>query len=198
MDPAGAVQTGNDFLFTASDGVTPLDFEIEQYDGSTGTLVAWVRVPSLTLATQIYLNYGDAAVTCSQQNGADVWDSSFREVFHFSETADYTDSTVKGYTAVTKGSVTQGVTGAQAVAGKAVDFVGPTGVAPNRVGRVAAGEHELHSRDPWVRLRTLQAGLYTGFVVKGRESGFGAGGGDWIGLYPVRHGMAVLRGEQAR
>ena len=182
MAPTGAVQTGQDILFTASDGVTRLDSEIEQFDGAAGTLVAWVRVPSLTNATQIYLNYGDATVTCSQQNRQGVWNASFREVFHLGETGDYTDSTASGYSAVTMGSVTQGVAGAQAAAGKAADFVGP---AESRLiasdGLLAA--NATFTLETWVRLRTLQAGQYTGFVVKGRESGFGTGGGDWIGLY---------------
>jgi Peptidase family C25/Concanavalin A-like lectin/glucanases superfamily/Domain of unknown function (DUF2341) len=182
MAPSGSVQTGQDILFTASDGVTKLDFEIEQYDGTTGTLVAWVRVPSLDTTTQIYLYYGDATVICSQQNRTGVWDSSFREVFHLGETTDYVDSTSSGYTAVTKGSVTQGVTGAAAAAGKAADFVGPA------ESRLIASDGALPANtsftlETWVRLRTLQSGLYTGFVVKGRESGFGTGGGDWIGLY---------------
>jgi Peptidase family C25/Concanavalin A-like lectin/glucanases superfamily/Domain of unknown function (DUF2341) len=182
LAPAGAVQTGQDLLFTASDGVTKLDFEIEQYDGATGSLVAWVRVPSLTTATSIYLNYGDPAVTCSQQNPTGVWDASFREVLHLGETGDYADSTVNGYAGVTKGTATQGVSGAQAAAGKAVDFVGPS-ESRLIVSDGALPANTSFTLETWARLRTLQAGEYTGLVVKGREAGFGTGGGDWIGLY---------------
>ena len=40
--PSGRVENANgfDIVFTAADGTTRLDFDIETYDGSTGTLVA--------------------------------------------------------------------------------------------------------------------------------------------------------------
>src|SRR3990172_1868906 len=50
-----ASANGYDIVFTASDGTTPLDHEIERWDGSTGELIAWVRVPALTAGTVIYL-----------------------------------------------------------------------------------------------------------------------------------------------
>ena len=46
---------GRDLAFTAADGTTVLPFEIERYDGATGALVAWVRVPSLGPGTRLYL-----------------------------------------------------------------------------------------------------------------------------------------------
>ncbi len=40
--------SGFDIEFRDSGGVTKLDHEIEKYDGTAGTLVAWVRVPGLS------------------------------------------------------------------------------------------------------------------------------------------------------
>jgi hypothetical protein len=37
---------GGDILFTAGDGVTKLDHEIEKYEPSTGELVAWLKYPA--------------------------------------------------------------------------------------------------------------------------------------------------------
>ena len=56
---------GNDILFTASDGVTKLPHEIENFTQGTGTLVAWVNVPSVTNSTNttIYMYYGNLTVT---------------------------------------------------------------------------------------------------------------------------------------
>jgi hypothetical protein len=77
VDPAigsGAQSDGDDIRFTAADGTTPLNHEIETWDSGTGTLAAWVRVPavSATSDTTIYLYYG-AAQAPSHQNPPSVW-----------------------------------------------------------------------------------------------------------------------------
>ena len=45
--------SGNDILFTGADKTTKLDHEIEKYtsNGVTATLVAWVRIPTLSSST---------------------------------------------------------------------------------------------------------------------------------------------------
>jgi hypothetical protein len=78
-----AQSNGNDILFTSSDGVTKLSHEIEKYTSSTGELVAWVKVPSLSslVDTDLYMYYGNP--TCgSQQDATNVWDSNFKGVYH--------------------------------------------------------------------------------------------------------------------
>jgi hypothetical protein len=85
---AQAQANGNDILFTASDGVTKLNHEIEVYASSTGQLVAWVQVPvvSPTADTVVYLYYGNGTAT-NQQNATAVWDSSYKVVNHFEQTS---------------------------------------------------------------------------------------------------------------
>lgn len=53
---------GSDLRFTAADGVTPLAHDIEAFDHTSGTLTAWVRVPSVdaSSATVLHLDYGAA------------------------------------------------------------------------------------------------------------------------------------------
>ncbi len=78
---------GNDILFTSCDGVTKLNFEIENYTSSTGSMVAWVQVPSLHSIIPndiIYMYYGNSN-TISQQNIAATWDSNYGGVWHFKE-----------------------------------------------------------------------------------------------------------------
>ena len=72
---------GGDLLFTSADGTTQLDHEIESYDPATGTLVAWVKVPTLSPATDtvLYLYYGNAAAA-NQQNAAAVWSNGYAGV----------------------------------------------------------------------------------------------------------------------
>lgn len=93
---ASARTDGFDLAFSADDGITRLDHELERYVGSTGELVAWVRVPSLDAATDVtlYLYFGRPDAT-DQQRRAAVWDSSFRGVWHLADPAGTTivDST---------------------------------------------------------------------------------------------------------
>ena len=89
---------GTDIVFTAADGVTTLAYEIEQYAGATGQLVAWVNVPDLSVSanTVLYLYYGNAAAS-NQPNPAAVWNSSYSIVEHFSQASGtIDDSTSNG------------------------------------------------------------------------------------------------------
>ena len=69
-----AQSDGDDILFTASDGSTKLDHEIEKYDSTTGELIAWVEVATLQGATntEIYIYYGNPGAS-SQQSVAGTW-----------------------------------------------------------------------------------------------------------------------------
>jgi archaellum component FlaF (FlaF/FlaG flagellin family) len=73
-----------DLLFTACDGKTKLDHEIENFTTTTGSLVAWVQVPNIyyTPNNVIYMYYNNTAAT-NQQNIASTWDPTFSGVWHF-------------------------------------------------------------------------------------------------------------------
>ena len=95
---AQAESTGVDIFFTEDDGITPLDFEIESYSDTT-SLVAWVRIPSLsdTTDTTIYMYYGNSSATSSLENPTFVWDTDYVMVQHLEETSgDHFDSTSNG------------------------------------------------------------------------------------------------------
>ena len=103
---------GGDFLFTAADGVTKLNYQIEKYDPTTGQLVAWVRVPSLSTVTDttIDLYYGNAAAV-DQWNPQGVWDANYKGVWHQDEASgNFADSTSNGNTG-TDGVSATGKTG---------------------------------------------------------------------------------------
>jgi hypothetical protein len=86
---------GHDIVFRKSDGTTALGHQIETYDGTTGTLVAWVRIDSLSKAanTIFYIYYGNACITAPTQNPAAVWDASYKGVWHLDEEAAGTGNT---------------------------------------------------------------------------------------------------------
>ena len=83
---AGNVQNPNgyDIVFASDSGCSSmLNFEQESYTSSTGNIIDWVNVPSITGGTAIYLCYGNASTTTNQQNVAGTWDSNYVGVWHF-------------------------------------------------------------------------------------------------------------------
>ena len=66
-----------DLIFRDTAGLQ-LDHEIESYNATNGTLVAWVRIPSLNPSgdTTIYMYYGNSSITSPTANPAGVWNST--------------------------------------------------------------------------------------------------------------------------
>jgi hypothetical protein len=97
---------GSDILFTAADGLTKLNHEIELYTSATGQLVAWVSVPALSPSadTIVYMYYGNPSAA-NQQNAAGVWDSSYKAVLHLGNSTGLSssDSTSNGNSTVNSG-----------------------------------------------------------------------------------------------
>ncbi|MGH2621717.1 MAG: DUF2341 domain-containing protein, partial [Anaerolineales bacterium] len=117
---------GGDIVFTAANGTTKLDHEIEKYVNTSGQLIAWVEVPTLnaTANTDIYLYYGNGTGVADQWNIAGTWDeggaNNFRGVWHEKEdpgpggAGDIKDST----TNANHGTAAASMTSADQVAGK--------------------------------------------------------------------------------
>ena len=116
---------GHDILFRAIDDATcggsgpcTLDHEIERYDPVTGTLVAWVRVPSVktnkeTGDTVVHIRYGNSDITSSIQDADGVWDANYTGVWHLNETVTdeetsgtHIDSTTPAENGAQNGNVT--------------------------------------------------------------------------------------------
>lgn len=76
---------GEDIIFLDSEG-KKLSHEIESVATSTGVLVAWVKIPSLSSTEDTVLNmyYGNAGVG-SQQDAENVWDDNFKGVWHLGD-----------------------------------------------------------------------------------------------------------------
>ena len=82
---ADAQDDGDDILFTLSDGVTKLSHEIEYFDGVTGQLIAWVKVPFLSSGgTVLHLYFGNPTAG-SQQNVFNTWSNGYEGVWHLKE-----------------------------------------------------------------------------------------------------------------
>jgi hypothetical protein len=150
---ATAKADGSDILFTASDGVTKLNHELESY--GSGQLTAWVNVPVVSASsdTVVYVYYGNAAAP-PQQSPAGVWDSNYKAVWHFASASVLTanDSTANGHngTAVGTPSATNGK-----LAG-AVNFNGGTS-ALNFASSADFGFAGNFTLETWVNFSALSA-----------------------------------------
>ncbi|CAB1057358.1 hypothetical protein D1BOALGB6SA_2097, partial [Olavius sp. associated proteobacterium Delta 1] len=149
---------GYDIIFTSdAAGTIPLSHEVESYDGTTGTLTAWVKLPVLKFDedTEFYLYYGNSDISSSQENVAGVWDSNYVMVQHLEETdidggaGDIKDSTSPQYNAATSG-----MDGSDQVAGKVAgsfDFDGTSDymTVPEAAGLDISAELTVEA---WVNL----------------------------------------------
>ncbi len=92
---------GYDIGFYAdSGGTTKLKWEVEKYDGVTGNLIAWVKIPSVSSSTDtvFYLMYGDSSINTNQSDPPNTWDLNFKAVWHLGNgsTLSLNDSTSNG------------------------------------------------------------------------------------------------------
>ena len=79
---------GYDIAFYSSDNNTQYAHEIEYYDGTTGTLCAWVNVTDISPSadTIFYMYYGDAD-SSNQENVFGTWDGNYIAVWHMKDNA---------------------------------------------------------------------------------------------------------------
>ncbi|HEY3402304.1 MAG TPA: DUF2341 domain-containing protein, partial [Ohtaekwangia sp.] len=106
---------GYDIIFTASDQTTILQHQIDNYNGTTGTYAAWVKIPSLPPGsdTDIYMYYGNSSVTLDPSTQT-TWSANFRTIYHFQNnnfndaTANALNGTNIGSTPVTVAKIGEG------------------------------------------------------------------------------------------
>jgi len=104
---------GYDIIFRASNGHTQLSHEVEKYDGSAGTLVAWVKIPALskTTDTTIYIYYGNPEVTSAPPASLaqGVWSNDYEAVYHLNGNANDStgnhNGTISGATSTSDGKI---------------------------------------------------------------------------------------------
>jgi hypothetical protein len=92
---AHAQPDGDDIVFTTNAG-TKLNHEIERFNHTSGQLVAWVNVTSLssTVDTVLYMYYGNPSCS-NQQNVPGTWNGGYGGVWHMN---DITTTTIKDST----------------------------------------------------------------------------------------------------
>jgi MSHA biogenesis protein MshQ len=150
-----AQSNGNDFFFTDI-SQTKLNHEIESYNSSSGHLIAWLNVPSLSSSqnTVLYLYYGNPSAT-NQQNPSAVWDQNYMMVQHLKETTgQVNDSTANANSGSPHGGVTQGITGK--IDG-ADGFDGSTGYVEVPASNSLAGYTQGFTISLWVNFNNVSS-----------------------------------------
>jgi RHS repeat-associated protein len=115
---------GYDVIFTSdAAGQNLLNYEIDGYNGATGTAAYWVQIPVLshTADTIIYMWYGNSNVTSSQENKTGLWSNGYAGVWHFGTPSalSTTDSTANA-----NNGINDGVLPASGIIGGAGSFDG--------------------------------------------------------------------------
>ncbi len=122
-----ASSTGVDILFTNSDGITKLNHEVETYASTTGQLIAWVKIPTLTSSSDypIYIYFGNSNAA-DQSNATGVWDGNYSSVYHLNDNA--ANTTVKDSTGSFNGTNAANTSGKSVTGqiGKGLSYNGTT------------------------------------------------------------------------
>lgn len=88
---------GYDITFALdSSGNQPLNWDMESYDSTTGKIVAWIKIPTVshTTNTVFYVKYGNAAFTTYQGNRTSAWDGNYIAIWHMSDVLTGSGQTV--------------------------------------------------------------------------------------------------------
>lgn len=114
---ASALANGDDILFTAADETTQIPHSIVNFDNSTGELIVYVFISSLSAVsdTTIYMYYGNSGAS-NQENGAGVW-ADYEGVWYLQESGDGTSGEFVD------------------ASGNSADGTGASGAVPTRVSQ---------------------------------------------------------------
>ncbi len=118
----GLVQSSNgyDIIFRDASQTAQLDHEIETYVPTTGQVVMWVRIPTLshTVDTTIFMDFDNSTISSSQENKTGVWDANYTAVWHMSQDPTGTAPQIKDSTSTADHATTVGTwTSGQQAAG---------------------------------------------------------------------------------
>ena len=167
-----ASTTGLDVLFTQADGASKISHEVEEYNSTTGSLCAWVVVPSVSNAanTVVYMYYGCSGAA-DQQNKTGTWTKNYLGVWHMSSIASVANDSTTNVCSMGA----HGLTNLRGIIGPCATFDGivgdycsiETGATKNNLFNVPTGESFTISC--WVKVTSFETGWQSLFC-KGNAS----------------------------
>lgn len=99
-----------DFVFTNINNNTKLDFEIQYFDSTIGSIAAWVRMDQLpTTGIEFMMYYNDTGSNGNQENIFGVWSDEYLAVYHMEHNSaspfnNVDDSTSNNHYAIRSGT----------------------------------------------------------------------------------------------
>jgi len=87
----GKVQNSSGFdigFYSDNQATTKLSWEMERYTATTGEVVAWVKLPTISSTppdTVFYVFYDDPTITTDQSDPVGTWSNGYRSVYHFKD-----------------------------------------------------------------------------------------------------------------
>ena len=147
-----------DLVFATSSancGTANLNFETEKYVTSTGALVDWVNVPTMSTGTVIYACYDAPTVTTDQSNPSSTWNSNYAAVFHFNSsptgTVQLYDSTANANNATNRASGTVATVGkiAGGAANANASASNYVALATSTIGLIGAANSSTFTIEGW-------------------------------------------------
>ncbi len=172
-----------DFAFVS--GGSELYYQVESYNTTTGTLLVWVQIPSLTYATNsnISFYYGSTSPTVTHNTAffQKTWSSDYLAVFHESETS-YTGTTSDG-TANGHAGTLNNMSSANLVTGKIGNAYSFNGSSTS-LSTTAATITGPFTISAWVKLNAT--GLDQKIITNQTSSG-GTSGGYKLGVYTTNY-----------
>lgn len=150
--------SGYDIIFTSSDCLTLLNFQLEKYDATTGEYIAWVKIPSLstTANTSIQMYYGNNTVA-TDLSSQSTWDANYKGVWHFNNSVNDGTSNATNLTDISTSNLAAGKVG------QARDLNNSANVASS----VATGQH---LRLPNAVLASISNFTFEGWVYLDRDA----------------------------
>ena len=132
---------GYDIIFTDANYIR-LDHQVESYDGTSGSLIAWVRIPVLSASSNsvIRMLYGNPQIV-ADPSSTGTWGPEYSGVWHMD---DLSDATINGNDGIDGGSTSAG-----GIIGNGLQFNGNSLVSIPRSDNLEASNNLTVSM--WVR-----------------------------------------------
>jgi biopolymer transport protein ExbB len=150
----GVSKTGDDVRFVGSDGKTPLNYQIENFDPVMGVAQIWLDVPDLPNNGQqtIWMYYGNSKAP-AMSSGPASFDADYTLIYHFDEQSGQPPKDATAYGNTASSGAVRTVDGG--IAGNAAHFDGSTVVTLPASSSLDIKDGGSFTFSAWIKLDAL-------------------------------------------
>ena len=155
----GAPGSNYDFAFLDPTSATELNYQVESYNPTTGTLLVWVKIPTLYAKTNNTLSFYFGSLTPAHNATfySNTWPSDYLAVYHFNEdpsvtttVLDATNNHVDGVS-TNVSSTTDKIHAAAGLTGGGYSFNGTSKIITTQTANITGNAFTLSA---WVSVTT--------------------------------------------